>query len=547
MNARPLDAIRSTRLRGFSLAELLVAMTIVSLLMAGIGSAVLIATHALPSRTGAQATRMDAAALLDQIESELAYAVTVPERTATAIAFAVPDRDGNGNAERIRYSYSAAAKTISREYSGSTAQAMLTGVESLAFEYVYVPVAVSYDGLPVEDTTATLLSSNGSLGGRLDVALSDSHWVGQLIAPSMPGDAVSWRITDATVFAERMRTSGANVRARVHAAKSSGLPRSHVLEDQSLSDGLLSAIGSLPAISLAMPYGVAFTGAHALDPDENACLVIAQLSGASGTLEFSCADGSGLLTGNSSNWNWTLDAAHGMHHSCYGRFTRRGAATGFNRQYVCRVRTTIRTSSESADRSADVLLLNKPEALTRQLHLDFLSNPTTIDVDGDAAHDWALISGVESDIEIAGMLTKSVVFGTSPDTPINANAIVELKFRATQVDGDGDALRIVTEPDNGFGNVVIVSATLNTDGTQTLQFLSEDRATLFRVNDLPGDLIEVLMIFDAAIDGLNVSVNGSRGETRALSRGEVKRAGPAIQVGRLGSPVEIDDVCIHIY
>ena len=212
--------------RAFTLAELLVAMMIVALLMAGIGSAVLISSHALPSNTESQVDRMDAAALLDQLEAELAYASVVPERTATAIAFAVADRDGDGNAERIRYSFDAVAKTISREYGGSAAHVVMVGAESFALSYGSVPVAVSYDGLPVEELSETLVSQNSSSSGLQDFALSNTAWIGQSVIPTLPGDAVSWRITRVQVIGERQRTSAADVRARVHRATEGGLPAS---------------------------------------------------------------------------------------------------------------------------------------------------------------------------------------------------------------------------------------------------------------------------------------------------------------------------------
>ena len=80
--------------RGFTLVELVVSVSIISVLVGAMGSVILIAgrTVELSAATGNSAP-VDVVA---RISADLQIALSISERTATAVTLIVPDRDGDG-------------------------------------------------------------------------------------------------------------------------------------------------------------------------------------------------------------------------------------------------------------------------------------------------------------------------------------------------------------------------------------------------------------------------------------------------------------------
>ena len=81
-------------------------VSVMSVLMFGIGSAILIASHAMPKANDQNQLIRDGASVVDEWSEEVRTALWFIEHTATAMTFTVPDREGNGLPERIRYEWS---------------------------------------------------------------------------------------------------------------------------------------------------------------------------------------------------------------------------------------------------------------------------------------------------------------------------------------------------------------------------------------------------------------------------------------------------------
>ncbi len=89
-----------------TLAELLLAMGVFSILAGVMVSALAIASHALPDEDDTSAGMVIAAEALDRVAGDLRYALTIEELDSRRIEVTVPDRDGDGSPERIEYSWS---------------------------------------------------------------------------------------------------------------------------------------------------------------------------------------------------------------------------------------------------------------------------------------------------------------------------------------------------------------------------------------------------------------------------------------------------------
>lgn len=94
---------RHPRRRAMTLAELLLAMGVFSILAGVMVSALAIASHALPDDDDTSAAMVVAAEALDRMAGDLRYALTIEELGGRRIEVTVPDRDGDGSPERIEY------------------------------------------------------------------------------------------------------------------------------------------------------------------------------------------------------------------------------------------------------------------------------------------------------------------------------------------------------------------------------------------------------------------------------------------------------------
>lgn len=124
---------------GLTLAEMVAALTTMSLLLGAMTSAVVVASRALPNPNDPAEKTAAAAEALDQITADLSTAITIKQATPTVLEFTVPDR-GHGPAgpETIRYSWSGTpGAPVSRQYNGGTTTTLAADVYQLSFEYRY--------------------------------------------------------------------------------------------------------------------------------------------------------------------------------------------------------------------------------------------------------------------------------------------------------------------------------------------------------------------------------------------------------------------------
>ena len=93
--------------RAYTLVELVLSMTIMTLLMGGLGSAIVIANRAIPDPNSTTAATLDGYYAAEQIASDLYVAQSFTVRTPTTVEFTVADRNhGDPGPELIRYEWS---------------------------------------------------------------------------------------------------------------------------------------------------------------------------------------------------------------------------------------------------------------------------------------------------------------------------------------------------------------------------------------------------------------------------------------------------------
>ena len=171
------------RQRAVTLVELTVSMAVGGILVAGLGSAMVLASRAIPDAESPARTTTEAYFVAEQIAGELFCAQTFTERSATVVEFAVADRDNDSTPEMIRYEWSGTpGDPLTRQYNGGAAAAVTEDVHDFALSYDTVTQSetTTQDGRTWSDETE-LAYFDGWAGVS---ALNQSHTLGPGYADS---------------------------------------------------------------------------------------------------------------------------------------------------------------------------------------------------------------------------------------------------------------------------------------------------------------------------------------------------------------------------
>lgn len=131
--------------RAYTLIELVASIAATAILVAGMGSVVMVAARST-SESPVPIRQVQAAVTARDILCELEYAVSFGERTATAVEFTVNDRNGDGGVETIRYAWSGTpGDPLIRQYNGGTAVEFRKDIHLFSYSDLVKTVA-AYDG-----------------------------------------------------------------------------------------------------------------------------------------------------------------------------------------------------------------------------------------------------------------------------------------------------------------------------------------------------------------------------------------------------------------
>lgn len=120
----------SSRQRGYTLVEVLAASASASVLVAGLASAMYIATQGLGADEGSTARRARSDLAATELLAEARRALWFTERTARTVEFKVADRTGDSQPETLRYEWSGTpGDPLVRSFNGASPLTVTRGVE----------------------------------------------------------------------------------------------------------------------------------------------------------------------------------------------------------------------------------------------------------------------------------------------------------------------------------------------------------------------------------------------------------------------------------
>ncbi len=355
--SRPLPI--ACRHRGMTLVELVTSMAIMSVVVTGLASALVIASHALPGTRSPVTTIVPAAEALDQIADDLHVATAVKERGSQAVTVQVHDRDGDGQSETIRYAWSGIpGDSLSRQHGDIVVPDFLQ--EVYHFAVGYRQGVVQHAGAPtLIESNEALRASYYSSSDQTSTTITSSDWIGQVIYPILPANAVNWRATRVTIALRRYPLLSGG-RARVELQVAAGQkPSGEVLASTSLSWGLLS-----------LDYAwrdVEFESPPTLLPDQGACVLVRHEAGAWPCdvvyrWRYANLSSGNMVTTSNGGGSWMTYTDRAMIFYLYGTVTVPGPPAVIEEHYLGGVEVTLQTGAHESSRlRTSVGLLNRPE------------------------------------------------------------------------------------------------------------------------------------------------------------------------------------------
>jgi len=346
--------------RGFTLLEVVVSVGVTSILLLGIGSALLIAGRAIPQAEGATSLTIAAAGVAEEMATELQYATSISQRSETMVEFAVPDRTGDGIAETIRYDWSGTAGApLTRQYDGGTTIPLLADVRDFALAYETETISQEIpQGNESPETRFIRYSTYYDLNSY---SIRNTERYGEYFLPSLPADAVSWTLTRVRFYARQAGLLDGEVRVQIQLATAGGLPSGVVLEEKTLYESILPLAWQ--------QYELTYTQIPALSPGQGLCLVFQWKAGYQACElrvrdEDCTATNFWLVQRNPDGVSWSQLEGQSLLFSVYGKVTTAGTPQIESTYYLNAVQIRLQSGADSqAAVQTAARTVNRPEVM----------------------------------------------------------------------------------------------------------------------------------------------------------------------------------------
>lgn len=344
----------------FTLVELVVAISIMSLLLAAIGASMVIASKALPASNSSNDFIRQGTDIVEHIASEIRYADSFSNLESTSIAFNVADRDNNLLPETIRYSWSGVlGDPLIRQYNDG---APITIVENVCqFSLVY-DTKIAAESIPTHVASDEIVLSN-----RLIADHTSTRWIqlgngfGQYFEPNLPPDAVSWNVTRVEVLVKtrsRRRKPDGVTSIQLCTADAKNLPTTTILEEQVMYESWLSP--------LEFEWkSINFSNVSRLAPKTGLCLVLKRSSGhVSTSIQVDSKGGNGLLSMHNGIGAWASSDSMSMLYTIHGQYQTVGPLLHVDRTYLTVVQIKLQVGADSNNSVfSSIPILNAPEVI----------------------------------------------------------------------------------------------------------------------------------------------------------------------------------------
>lgn len=536
---------------GYTLLELLVSSTAATLLMVGMGTAVVITSRAVAPDV-AQKDILDAVEATFVMGDELQSAIRMTHLENSAVEFALHDRDGDQLPERIRYDLQ--NDQLQRTLNG-TRGVLQEDVDSVSFSPQYRSVPETVGGVLSESDVGALAGITYGLNLRT-WSLDPHHPVGQYLDVDHPPDATMWSVLTTTLFLRRSSVylDGEVFTVQLREATGDGLPTSNVIDETRVAVSSLSTSFRIVTVR--------FDNADRLPVSKQLCVVVKadeSLYGSAVKVAFASwgfRQSGHFLSTTGGDADWVADDGKGLYFLAAGtRHELDDSTLQVERPYLTGITVEVAGAAEGSLCRRRIRLLNTPAHTSGLWRLDFNRSPVdAIDADFDGQDDW-VYSGPSGAFEPAitdSRLTLSD--GDELQAVANNNfaglITVDLHCRGlVPAAGRGGAfLQFPFGADSNNHGQITVSVEQTTAGSQTVTVVAADGAdgqTVARIRQLPDDIVECRVVVDPATNFVAVWVNETF-QGRTLVTQPLTGTAVPVTFGASGADAEFDFLSLQV-
>lgn len=512
----PLDRPRAA---GFSLVEMVVSLAVVSVLLVGMTSAIVLASRALPSGNSPAASTVKSARALHQLRDELRAATQLLNRTATSVTLHLPDRDGDGRSEVITYAWAGnPGDPLLRSANGNAAATAIDHLDQFALKYDTTDQSLAFPGPPGNASAEQLLSSfeTSDTANTEDHRLNSDQWIGTIVDPALPTDAAAWRITRALFYGNRRGGPGSTITFELRGSLGD-TPNATIHDATTLDEADLNGWAWYETVFESPDF----------TPAETAAIALANYGGGdAGVWNYYTQDSAPTQMFNSNDggdsWNGAEDNEE-LSHYVYGTYDLRSDDWTYTRQRIAAVEITLTHGSASAmTHQLNVALPNAPEAVAALWEADFNADPTTVDANSDGVADWQDAGTFAVDNLDAGRWEATDTLRSAPDSvPLDKPFVLDLWLEDTLDNGNSGGVRLWFDRDNGQHACIAIEVN-QTGGSQEIavvhevqtgtmiQWVSETRPV--------GVPIHVSLLADTVNDTVGIMINGDHAGSFAYKK-----------------------------
>lgn len=501
---------------GFTLLELSLSLVIVATIAIGLGSAVVIASRAVPVEDAPSRRIIENQRALDRMALEMSEASFFTERGATAVGFVVPDRDGDGDPEHIRYAWGGSAgQALTRSINGASAIGVIDDVSDARLAYATRTVVETLDGAWTAGSVSQV--SGYETGNDATRKVTSSSWIGQrFVADALPAGVERWCLKGVDIHVKQDGIASGDLIVRLEGVDGSGLPDGVVIAEAIVSESALAS--GWYAVSLQ--DASLFAGrAYALTLRTTSTSSVGVVSY---DASMSAISGRAMLTGDGSAWSASTTAS--MLFRVRGAALTQGSDIALAREHVVSVSGEVTPGArDTAIARVRAGTLNAPEVLDLRWDTTFDRDPTQGDSNGDGTADWFAASQFDGASLSGGVWTATQTISSRPNRGFTKTTTIEARVRDTTVNGEAGA-SIGMKVDQSAGNLAQLDLfVLARDDDEQLVLLRcrDSATTTFPLAEhvvAHGDFVEIRVIVLGAQDAVSLWVDGSEVGTYTYTR-----------------------------
>jgi hypothetical protein len=333
-------------------------MAVTSIIMLGIGSAMLLAGKALPDARSPAGATISAAEAAEQILAELQYAVSVGQRSANMVDFTVADRSADDVPETIRYEWSGTSGApLTRRYNGGTLVDVRTDVREFSLSYA---LRTTTTEIPQGNESAeTSLASYSATESLNDYKIWSIGSYAEYFFPALPADAVSWKVTRVVIFAKSYGATDGEARVQLQLPTTAHFPSGAILEEKVLLESTLT--------TSYLPQEFTFSGVSGLSPSRGLVIVVKWIANAVACHVNGRKTGvtpNNMAQSSDGGVTWSAVSGASLLFSVYGTVTTAGTPQIQSTYYLEGVEVKLKAGSDDqAVVQGGIKLLNRPEVI----------------------------------------------------------------------------------------------------------------------------------------------------------------------------------------